>query len=274
MDIPLVNTAPACAPGIVTPITPMQVQATVQAQSAALLVAQTTVDLSPLGRFLSAVALFQKRMLELQSNPAAVAAEQASEEESISPLALAVADLAASANALQASSITGTSDDQSLATLFGQQMAAQAGLEDDTDDAGLSAIGLTFGSASGLDDGDVLNVDTAVLQAAFATDPVATTALLSRTATAFGALAGIAPAESASADPAVVFTDEPGSPSQRSSRERSRRRQGSCGARPIFPAMLPFFRNCWPTRPGQPWPWSKLRRPKWPKPSPISKPGV
>ena len=192
MDIPLVNTAPARAPGIVTPITPTQVQATVQAQTAALLVAQTTVDLSPLGRFLSAVALFQKRMLELQSNPAAAAAEQASEE-GMSPLALTVADLAASANALQASSITGTSDDQSLATLFGQQFAAQAALGDEADDTGLAAIGLMFGSASGLENGDVLKVDTAVLQAAFAADPAAATALLSRTATAFGALAGIAP---------------------------------------------------------------------------------
>lgn len=206
MDIPLVNTAPARAPGIVTPIAPAQVQATVQAQTAALLVAQTTVDLSPLGRFLSAVALFQKRMLELQSNPAAAAAEQASEQ-GISPLALAVADLAASANALQASSITGTSDDQSLSTLFGQQFAAQAAPDDDADDTGLPAIGLTFGSASSFDDGDVLTVDTAVLQAAFATDPAGTTELLSRTATAFGALAGIAPADGA--EPSLLVNDEP-----------------------------------------------------------------
>ena len=196
MDIPLITTAPALGPRLVERISPSEVPAAAQAQTAAALVAQTKVDLSPLSRFLSAVALFQKRMLELQANPAAVAAGAQSQEE-IAALASSVVAVAESANTLQASSLTGTSDDQSLALLFGQEFAAQAG---DEDDGGLlTGIGLTFASPSALADGDVLTVDNGLLEAAFATTPVATTALLTRTAAAFASLANIVPGASAEA---------------------------------------------------------------------------
>lgn len=204
MNIPLVTTAPTGAPGIITPIAPAQVQAAAQAQVAATLIAQTSVDLSPLGRFLSAVTLFQKRMLELQANPAAVAES----EEALAAVLGSVEALANSANELQASSITGTSDDQSLATLFSQLFDAQAAStgqgEGEGDD--LAAIGLTFSPAL-LEEGDVLDVDSAVLQAALVNDPQGTAALLGRAADAFGALAGVAPATIA--DPSLLFADEP-----------------------------------------------------------------
>jgi hypothetical protein len=216
MNISSVSTTPASAPGFIAPISPAQVQGAAQAQTAAALIAQTTVDLSPLGRFLSAVTLFQKRMLELQANPAAAAAELASEQ-GASELASAVAAVAASANELQASSLTGTSDDQSLANLFSQQFAAQAGPDGETDTSTLAAIGLTFTSVSGLDEGDILNVDTSALQAALINDPGATTTLLARTGSAFAALAGVV---GTSEDPTVLLSDEaspfdlPGQPPQ------------------------------------------------------------
>ena len=202
MNIPLVTTAPTGAPGIITPIAPTQVQAAAQAQVAATLIAQTSVDLSPLGRFLSAVTLFQKRMLELQTNPAAVAES----EEALATVIGSVEALADSANELQASSITGTSDDQSLATLFSQLFDAQAASTGEGEGDDLAAIGLTFSPAL-LEDGDVLDVDTAVLQAALVNDPQGTAALLERAADAFGALAGVAPATIA--DPSILFADEP-----------------------------------------------------------------
>ncbi len=216
MNISSVSTAPTSAPGFIAPLAPAQVQGAAQAQTAAALIAQTTVDLSPLGRFLSAVTLFQKRMLELQANPATAAAELASEQ-GASALASAVAAVAASANELQASSLTGTSDDQSLSNLFSQQFAAQAGADGETDTSTLAAIGLTFTSASGLEEGDVLSVDSAALQAALINDPTATTTLLARTGSAFAALAGVV---GASEDPTAVLPDEaspfdlPGQPAQ------------------------------------------------------------
>ena len=201
MDIPLVSTAPTGATGIIAPVSSATVSSTVQAQAAAALLAQTTVDLSPLGRFLSAVTLFQKRILELQGNPAAVAAET-DPEETLAAVASSALALSDSANDLQASLINGTSDDQSLATLFNQQFNAQTADEGDSDS--LAAIGLTF--TPGVDGEDVLAVDTAVLQAAFAADPAATTALLGRTAAAFGALTGVA--AEAGADPSILLTDD------------------------------------------------------------------
>ena len=202
MDIPLITTAPALGPRLVERISPAEVTATAQAQTAAALVAQTRVDLSPLSRFLSAVALFQKRMLELQANPAAAVAGAQSEEE-IAALASSVAAVAESANTLQTSSLTGTSDDQSLALLFGQEFAALGASDDDS--AELAAIGLSFASPSGLDDGAVLTVDSVLLEAAFAADPAATTALLTRTGAAFASLAGMVPGTSE--EPPVLFDD-------------------------------------------------------------------
>ncbi len=206
MDIPLVSIAPAGAAGVVAPIVGTRVAAATQAQTAAMLASQTTVDLSPLGRFLSAVSLFQKKILELQAGPAPVTAQQDSGDafEALAASAVGVAD---TANALQASSLNGTSDDQSLATLFGQQFAAQAAGEEEGDRAQLAAIGLTFSSASESDEGGVLQVDTALLRAALEADPEGTTALLARTATTFGSLAGIAPG--ASVDPSSLIADAP-----------------------------------------------------------------
>jgi hypothetical protein len=104
---------------------------------------------------------------------------------------------------LQTSSLTGTSDDQSLALLLGREFAAQGGSEDDN--AALAGIGLALASSSAPDNGDVLTVDSALLQAAFATDPEATAALLTRTGAVFASVAGVVPG--ASAEPPVLFDD-------------------------------------------------------------------
>jgi hypothetical protein len=200
MNIPLVNTAPAPAASVITPLAPTQVQYAIAAQSVAALIAQTTVDLSPLGKFLSAVTLFQRRMLELQANPAAVAES----EEALAALTSSVTALTDSANALQASLITGTSDDQSLATLFDQQFDAQSATPGDSDR--LAAIGLTV-SSDGLAEEGAFAVDPEVLQAALLNDPAGTTALLTRAAAAFGTLAGAVP--EATADPSILFADDP-----------------------------------------------------------------
>ena len=197
MDIPLVSTSPTGAIGIIAPI-PAVVLTSVESSQALLgLPAQTTVDLSPLGRFLSAVTLFQKRILALQTNQAAVATEPDTPEAdtAIASSALALSD---SATALQASLISGTSDDQSLGTLLSQQFDAQHASTGDSDS--LAAIGLRFASDPG--QADVISVDTAVLQAAFQTDPAGTAALLGRTAAAFGTLAGMA--TKAEPDPTVL----------------------------------------------------------------------
>ena len=207
MDIPLVGTAPARAPAAIAPVMATQVSATAQAQAAAAVLAQTTVDLSPLGRFLSAVTLFQKRLVELQANPAAVAA-QADSDDAFAAVASSVVALSEGANALQTSLINGTSDDQSLATLFNQQFAAQTDSVDEGDSDSLAAIGLTF--TPGLGGEDVLEVDSTVLQAAFAADPQGTAALLARTAAAFGALSGVA--ADAGAEPSVLFANESNAP--------------------------------------------------------------
>ena len=207
MDIPLVGTAPARAPAAIAPVLATQLSATAQAQAAAAVLAQTTVDLSPLGRFLSAVTLFQKRLVELQANPAAVAA-QADSDDAFAAVASSVVALSEGANALQTSLINGTSDDQSLATLFNQQFAAQTDSVDEGDSDSLAAIGLTF--TPGLGGEDVLEVDSTVLQAAFAADPQGTAALLARTAAAFGALSGVA--ADAGAEPSVLFANESNAP--------------------------------------------------------------
>jgi hypothetical protein len=204
MNIPGVSTAPTTAPPIVSRVLPQEVSATAQAQTAAALLAQTTVDLSPLGRFLSAITLFQKRLLDLQANSGANPTETQAEE-AVAAVATAVVAVADRANELQASALNGSADDQQLATLFGQQFAALTPGDNDDDSASLAAIGLSF-APPGERDGEVLNVDTDVLQAAFQNDPDGTLALLDQTANAFAALTGITAA--ASADPALLLDDE------------------------------------------------------------------
>lgn len=204
MNIPGVSTAPTTAPPIVSRVLPQEVTATAQAQTAAALLAQTTVDLSPLGRFLSAITLFQKRLLDLQANPGANPTE-AQAEEAIAAVATAVVAVADRANEFQASALDGSAGDQQLATLFGQQFAALTPGDNDDDSASLAAIGLSF-APPGQAEGNVLNVDTDVLQAAFQNDPDGTLTLLDQTANAFAALTGITAA--ASADPALLLDDE------------------------------------------------------------------
>ena len=206
MDIPLAPLGRTGATASIAPISTVQVQATAPTP-ASVLIAQTTVDLSPLGRFLSAVTLFQKRLLELQANPSTVAT-QADSDEALAAVASSAVALSESANDLQASLITGTSDDQSLATLFSQQLNAQdSGADADADADGrtaLAAIGLRFTSDPG--QADVLSVDAAVLQAALVAAPAGTAALLERTATAFGTLASVA--AQAGADPTALLADD------------------------------------------------------------------
>ena len=204
MDIPLAPLGRTGATASIAPISTVQVQATAPTP-ASVLIAQTTVDLSPLGRFLSAVTLFQKRLLELQANPSTVAT-QADSDEALAAVASSAVALSESANDLQASLITGTSDDQSLATLFSQQLNAQdSGADADVDGrTALAAIGLRFTSDPG--QADVLSVDAAVLQAALVAAPAGTAALLERTATAFGTLASVA--AQAGADPTALLADD------------------------------------------------------------------
>lgn len=204
MDIPLAPLGRTGATASIAPISTVQVQATAPTP-ASVLIAQTTVDLSPLGRFLSAVTLFQKRLLELQANPSTVAT-QADSDEALAAVASSAVALSESANDLQASLITGTSDDQSLATLFSQQLNAQdSGADADADGrTALAAIGLRFTSDPG--QADVLSVDAAVLQAALVAAPAGTAALLERTATAFGTLASVA--AQAGAAPTALLADD------------------------------------------------------------------
>ena len=204
MDIPLAPLGRTGATASIAPISTVQVQATAPTP-ASVLIAQTTVDLSPLGRFLSAVTLFQKRLLELQANPSTVAT-QADSDEALAAVASSAVALSESANDLQASLITGTSDDQSLATLFSQQLNAQdSGADADVDGrTALAAIGLRFTSDPG--QADVLSVDAAVLQAALVAAPAGTAALLERTATAFGTLASVA--AQAGAAPTALLADD------------------------------------------------------------------
>jgi hypothetical protein len=194
MDIPLVNTAPASAPRSVAPVVAPAVAPAAQAQTVAALLAQTTVDLSPMGRFLSAIALFQKRLIEQQANASEAAAEEAS-----AALVAAVIAVADSANTLQTSAITASDDGQTLGTLFQQQFDAQTGTAGDS--ASLAEIGLT------VDENGLFNVDTEVLEAALNEDPTGATTLLTRAGAAFGALGGVTP--EAGADPTVLTDGQP-----------------------------------------------------------------
>ena len=189
MDIPLVNTAPASAPRSVAPVIAPTVAPAAQAQTVAALLAQTTVDLSPMGRFLSAIALFQKRLIEQQAS-----ASEATTEEANAALVAAVVAVVDSANTLQTNAITASDDGQTLGTLFQQQFDAQTGTAGDS--ASLAEIGLT------VDDSGLFNVDTELLEAALNEDPTAAATLLTRAGAAFGALGGVTP--EAGADPTVL----------------------------------------------------------------------
>jgi hypothetical protein len=195
MDIPLVSPFPLVGVGSATAVAPAQALTNDDAAiAAALAPSLTTVDLSPLGLFLSATSLFQKKMLELQILASNIVESQAQES---SDIAASTTTLALAFNALQASGIEGTGvnadtlEQQSLAALFARQFGAQtvpAGESDASPLGGLASIGLIFSAD------DQLTVDLPALQRALDSDPVTTTALLTRAATAFGALvaAGVA----------------------------------------------------------------------------------
>ena len=201
MDIPSVSSLPLGGVGNAAAVAPAQGRvienaAIVAAPPAAL----TTVDLSPLGQFLSATSLFQKKLLELQASATTVP-----EGQEFSDIALATTTLAVAFNELLTSSINGTDenvdvlDQQSLTSLFAQQFAAQtaaAGADQETALASLGTIGLVLNPNPALAPGQPLTVDLPLLQVALEVDPATTNALLSRAGSAFAALvdAGVEPA--------------------------------------------------------------------------------
>ena len=200
MDVPLVSSLPVSAATSVSPIAAAQALAIAEAQNAAALSASfTTVDLSPLGRFLSATSLFQKKVLELQiaagnADDAKVAASDPA------VIAASAVSLAGAFNELRANNIgatdvdTGSADGQSLAALFAQQFGGETVPADDSATlASFEAIGLNFVPAPADAQGEVLSIDQPVLEAAFVNDPAATTTLLGQAANAFTTLAGVAP---------------------------------------------------------------------------------
>ncbi len=192
MDIPLVSALPL---GSISSLGPLANRAPVAEVAPALVPlapSLTTVDLSPLGQFLSASSLFQKKLLELQVSATTVSEAQARE---FSELLASSSTLAVAFNALETTDIGGTDVDagsleqQSLASLFAQQFEARteaAGGDAQTALASLASIGLFFtpspvSAAS-------LQVDLPLLQVALEVDPATTTALLGRAAESFGAL--------------------------------------------------------------------------------------
>jgi hypothetical protein len=196
MDIPAISSNML---GSLLPVAPLTGSRTTLAEpvtpGVAVAPSLTTVDLSPLGRFLSAASLLQKKTLELQVAGTTVSESQARE---YSELIASTATLAVSFNQLQASAIDSTDVDtdagarQSLADLFAQQFAALTladGGDPDTALASLASIGLSFGDNPLLASGAGLNVNVPLLEVALEVDPATTTALLSRAGRAFGAVA-------------------------------------------------------------------------------------
>lgn len=193
MDIPLVSSLPPGSIGSIGPLTNRAPAAAIAPALSPLPPSLTTVDLSPLGRFLSAASLFQKKMLELQVSASTITESQARE---FGDILASSATLAVAFNELQANDIGGTDvdagslDQQSLATLFAQQLAARTaadGGDAATALASLASIGLSFGPGP-LGAGENLTVDLPLLQVALEVDPATTGALLSRAGAAFGAL--------------------------------------------------------------------------------------
>jgi hypothetical protein len=214
MDIPLVSSLPLGSVGNAAAVAPAQARVIENAVIvAAPPAALTTVDLSPLGQFLSATSLFQKKLLELQASATTVPEGQA-----FSDIAAATTTLAVAFNELLTSGINGTDenadplDQQSLAASFAQQFAAQtaaAGADADTALASLGTIGLVLNPNPALAPGQPLRVDLPLLQVALEVDPATTNALLSRAGNAFAALvdAGVEPAE-LDADPQPAATPQ------------------------------------------------------------------
>lgn len=193
MDIPLVSSLPLGSIGSIGPLINRAPAAAIAPALSPLPPSLTTVDLSPLGRFLSAASLFQKKMLELQVAASTITESQARE---FGDILASSATLAVAFNELQANDIGGTDvdggslDQQSLATLFAQQLAARTaadGGDAATALASLASIGLSFGPGP-LGAGENLTVDLPLLQVALEVDPATTGALLSRAGAAFGAL--------------------------------------------------------------------------------------
>lgn len=192
MEVPLVSSLPLGSVGSIGPLLDRAPAAEIAPALALLPPSLTTVDLSPLGRFLSAAALFQKKMLELQVSGTTVTESQAQE---LSEILASSSTLVVAFNQLQTASIdsadvdAGSLDQQSLPTLFAQQFAARTeadGGDADTALASLASIGLSF--TGGPDAGDSLRADLPLLQVALEVDPATTTGLLRRAGEAFGAL--------------------------------------------------------------------------------------
>ncbi|MES2320369.1 MAG: hypothetical protein V4631_23065 [Pseudomonadota bacterium] len=204
MDVPLVS-PPSAGAASITPLTSATALAIEQAQNAALLAAsQTTVDISPLARFLSATALFQKRTLELQIAAGSPITAQ-DQVAGFDAIVLSAQALAVAFNELPGGDTglpSGTFSGQSFAALFARQFGAEtvpAGEGGDAARASLAAIGLTFVPGATPEAGEELQVDLPALQAAFESDPVGTTTVLSNTANSFSELAGIPPEAEANA---------------------------------------------------------------------------
>lgn len=208
MDIPLVSSLPPGSIGSIGPLINRAPAAAIAPTLSPLPPSLTTVDLSPLGRFLSAASLFQKKMLGLQVSASTITESQARE---YGEILASSATLAVAFNELQSNNIGGTDvdagslDQQSLSTLFAQQLATRTAAEGDaagTALASLASIGLSFvpGPLGAVDN---LTVDLPLLLVALEVDPDTTGALLSRAGAAFGALV------QADAQVTDLFADQP-----------------------------------------------------------------
>lgn len=209
MDIPLVSSSPLPGVAGATAIAPLQAPATtgtvIVAPAAPSL---TTVDLSPLGQFLSATSLFQKKLIELQASSTTVPDSEAAR---FGEVAAATTAFAVAFNELQATSLDSTDADaggESLAGLFARRFGAEttaAGGEQQGALDSLASVGLRFNADPAIDPNARLTVDLPLLQVALEVDPATTTALLARAGSAFGALvqAEVQPADlGAEAQPA------------------------------------------------------------------------
>jgi hypothetical protein len=225
MDIPQLSSVPLTGVAGTTAIAPLAApaadDAVIVAPAAPSL---TTVDLSPLGRFLSATSLFQKKLIELQVSSTSVPDSQAG---TFGEVAAATTAFAVAFNELQASSLDGTDAEtgrgESLAGLFARQFGAEtsaAGANQGSALDSLASIGVRFNADPTVDPDARLTVDLPLLQVALEVDPATTTALLERAGAAFGTLvqAEVQPADlGATAEPpASVLPDltapAPGTP--------------------------------------------------------------
>lgn len=193
MDIPQLSSVALAGIAGTTAIAPLSAPAT----DDSIIVAPappslTTVDLSPLGRFLSATSLFQKKLVALQAASTSVpdSGTTTSGEVAAATTAFAVAFNEFQAGSLGATD-AGTGGGESLAGLFARQFGAEtsaAGSDPDSALASLASIGVRFNADPTADPDARLTVDLPVLQVALEVDPATTTALLERAGAAFGAL--------------------------------------------------------------------------------------